>query len=86
MEPGSLFKLKQYCEKSWVSMALYCLRCGIQKVSHNMSHMCQRLRRLWYYINEYSPDGNHCRKSKVWYDMYPKIPRLDEIAPGNWKR
>ena len=35
-----------------------------QEVSESMSRMCACLRRLRYCANEYSPEGNRCRKSK----------------------
>ena len=47
---------------------------SIRRVSEHMSRMCAYLRRLRYCTNEYSPEGNRCRKAKVWYDIHQNTP------------
>ena len=54
---------------------------SIWQVSEYMSRMCACLRRLRYCTNEYSPEGNCCRKSTVQYDTTPKYPVFVLRAP-----
>ena len=55
----------------------------MRQVSQNMSRMCACLRRLRYCTNEYSPEGNRCRKSKVRYNTAPKYPVY--VLKSPWK-